>query len=169
MNTLPFPVGTKTDADYNDLVGQTFQYGGKTVRLCKTATAVSSPASKYALATVTGGAYSFKKTTVSGSASATNLAGVIDPDLDSNLSANDFFWVYCGKGDRVMAILDGASVSAGDILGTVTTAGQLGTIGSGTAAATVSNIGDTIAAAAAKAIGTVTSAGTALVELLGPC
>jgi len=167
-NALPFPLGsTATQVDAG-LVGSKFKTAsGETVRLCKTATALTTPGKKIALYTITGGEASYAKTTVADEVSAENVAGVIDPDLSDSVAASGYFWVYCGAGDEV-DVIGAAALAAGLLVGTTTTGGggRVASIGAAATAITAAKM----LGAFAVTIGTFTAAADEQkVRLLGPC
>ena len=166
-NVLPFPLGTTADTVDSGLVGKTFQTTKGTVRLCQTATPLTAPAKKAALYTVSGDAAKYTKTTISSGVSDENVAGIVDPDLSGNVSANGYFWVYCGKGDEVTAIGAGA-IGAGLLVGTTSTGGG-GRVASLGAASSAATVGDMLGAIGVT-IGAFTAAGDEqTIRLLGPC
>jgi hypothetical protein len=167
-NTLPFPLGsTATQVDAG-LVGTKFRTSdGKTVRLCKTATALTAPASMVALYTITGGEASFAKVTVADAVNATTLAGVIDPALSGSVAENGYFWVYCGAGDEV-DVIGAAAIDPNLIVGSTDTGG-------GGRVASIGGVGTAITAAKLMGalgitIGEFTAAGDIQkIRLYGPC
>lgn len=71
---------------------------------------------------------SYRGTRVSGMVSSTNgeIAGVVDPNLNSNVASNDLFWII-RKGPCTMAIPVDSNVTAGDLVGGVTAAASTST------------------------------------------
>jgi hypothetical protein len=165
-NSLPFPVGSTATAVDAGLVGQLFQDdSGRRIRLCKTATALTTPAKKCALYTVTGGTASYAKTTISAEVSAENIAGIVDPALSGNVAAGGHFWVYCGKGD-VVQFLGAAAAAAGLMVGTTTTvAGGLVSIGAVGTAVTITKL---LAGVGIVLDATTAASDTGTLRLLGP-
>jgi hypothetical protein len=165
-NTLPFPVGTTATAVDAGLIGRLFEDdSGRKIRLCKTATALTTPAKKCALYTVTGGTASYAKTTIADEVSAENIAGIVDPALSGNVAANGYFWVYCGKGD-VVSFIGAAAAAAGLLVGTTTTvAGGLVSIG---AVATTVTITKLLAGVGIVLEATTSASDTGTLRLLGP-
>ena len=166
-NALPFPIGSKATAVDAGLVGRLFKTSdGRTVRLCKTATALTSPAAKASTFTITGGAPSYAKIELSAAANDLDFAGIIDPDLSGNLADGDYFWVYCGQGDVVNAVGDG-EVDAGLFVGTATTvAGTLVSIGALATAITGTKLGGAIGVSVQAS--TTTDPSLLRIRLLGP-
>ncbi len=90
----------------------------------KAKTAITAPANKAHLYTVTGGAISWA-CTLANTLSSQNVAGVGDPDASGNAAAGDFYWlkrrgeVGCFSLTTITAI--------GNLVGTkTTTAGSMG-------------------------------------------
>lgn len=165
-NALPFPIGSKATAVDAGLVGRLFKTSdGRTVRLCKTATALTSPAAKASVFTITSGAPSYAKIELSAAVNDLDFAGIIDPDLSGNLAADDHFWVYCGQGDVVKAVSSGA-VAVDLFVGTTTTAGTLVSIGALATAITGAKLGGAIGVSVQES--TTTDTSLLRIRLLGP-
>lgn len=166
-NALPFPIGSKATAVDAGLVGRLFKTSdGRTVRLCKTATALTSPAAKASVFTITSGAPSYAKIKLSAAANDLDFAGIVDPDLSGNLAADDYFWVYCGKGDVVKAVSSGAVAVDLFVGTTTTTAGTLVSIGALATAITGTKLGGAIGVSVQAS--TTTDTSLLRIRLLGP-
>jgi len=161
-NVLPFPVGSRASAVDAGLVGRIFMApDGRKVRLCKTAV-TAAPAKKAILYTITGGVASYAKATVANAAAASTFAGIGDPSVGT-LAANDYFWVYCGKGDVVQFV--GKTAIAAGILVQTNTAGNLSAVG---AAATAITQAKLLAGIGIVVDATTSALDTGSIRLLGP-
>lgn len=138
-----FPIGpgqTSTDSSLSQLLGDKYEAGdGKTYRLVKAKTAITAPAKKCLVFTVTGGAISWSCGLSSG-LDDYNVAGVGDNDLAGNVAAGTYFLAHCGDGDEVDVIPAASGIAAGDALGTTTT--TAGSIAKVAIAATTAGIVD---------------------------
>jgi len=158
---LPLGLGQKSSNDaLEGLLGRHYiDDEGRRIKLVRANTAIASPASKALVYVVTGGAYN-NKVKLSSSANENHFAGIADPSQSENLAADDFFYVYDGEGDVVDVIGATTGIAAGELLGTVTTAGSLDEVLSG-AVTTSATVGDliTLANHVGKALAAPASAG----------
>lgn len=171
-NALPFPTGSSSaTTSLSGLLGRHFlDSSGRRVRLMRAKTALTSPAKKAVLNTITAGAYN-NKVTLAATTDSPDVAGIADPSLSGNLAANDFFYVYDRAGDVVQVITTVTTVAAGDLLGThTTTAGTLRAVVTG-AAATAGTEGEIRqarrAVAIALAVPTTTASKVINAKLIG--
>ncbi len=130
INAQLYPRGKIYGGAANTVLEATLGYqddeasGGDSWRLVKAKTAITAPANKLHVFTVTGGAISFA-VKLSSTLSTPNACGVGDPGATGNAAAGDYYWL---KRRGVVGIFGLSTVTAiGNLVGSKTT--TLGSVG----------------------------------------
>lgn len=124
----PFALGQKaaSTANYDQLVGKVANLdNGDSYRLVKAVTAMTAPAKKIVVFTITAGTVSFAKCKLAVTAGSTAVAGFGDPALSGDVSASEYMWVK--RRGTVSTVPAAAGIAAGDYVTSITTtAGKAG-------------------------------------------
>ncbi len=128
---------------------------GDSWRLVKAKTAITAPANKLHVYTVTGGAISWA-CKLSSTLSSQNVAGVGDPDASGNATAGDFYWL---KRRGEVGVFSLTTVTAiGNLVGTKTT--TLGSMGKFLLPAATSAVVDQVSKAIGVALAVIVTVAT---------